>query len=52
MVLPVRDSREAQPARGCETCGRLDHDRRDARNRGDHSAATDRSGLIRRHPVH
>ncbi|WBB59628.1 hypothetical protein O7599_29345 [Streptomyces sp. WMMC500] len=52
VVLPVRDSREAQPVRGCETCGRLDQERRDARNRGDHSAATDCSVLIRRHPDH
>ncbi len=50
--LPVLDSKEAQPSFGCERCRRLDDDRRAARDRGDHSAATDCSVLIRRHPHH
>ncbi len=52
VFLPVRDSQEAQPSPGCETCSRLDQERRAARNRGDYSAATDCSVLIRRHPHH
>lgn len=52
VVLPVRGAKEAQPSLGCEKCRQLANDRRDARNRGDHSAATDFSVLIRRHPCH
>lgn len=52
VFLPVREAKEAQPSIGCEGCSRLDQERRDARNRGDHSAATDCSVLIRRHPHH
>jgi hypothetical protein len=49
VALPVREGNGAQPMPGCERCSQLDRDRRDARNRGDHSAATDCSVLIRRH---
>jgi hypothetical protein len=52
VVLPVREGKDAQPMPACERCSQLDRDRRDARNRGDHSAATDCSVLIRRHPHH
>jgi hypothetical protein len=51
-TLPTREGQEAQPSLGCEKCRQLDNERRDARNRGDHSAATDASVLIRRHPHH
>lgn len=52
VVLPVRDGKEAQPSLGCERCVQLAEGRRAARNRGDYSAATDCSVLIRRHPHH
>ncbi|GAA2118407.1 hypothetical protein [Streptomyces synnematoformans] len=52
VFLPVREAKEAQPSLGCEKCAQLAEDRRAARNRGDHSAATDCSVLIRRHPDH
>ncbi|MEO3851768.1 hypothetical protein ABGB09_29770 [Streptomyces sp. B8F3] len=52
VVLPVRHSKEAKPSLGCPECSRLDQERLAARNRGDHSAATDCSVLIRRHPTH
>ncbi|MGH3588593.1 MAG: hypothetical protein ACRDQ0_19975 [Pseudonocardia sp.] len=52
VFLPLRESKEAQPSLGCVECGRLAEERRAARDRGDHSAATDCSVLIRRHPGH
>ena len=50
--LPVRGGQEARPVLDCEGCSRLDQERRDARDRGDYSAASDASVLIRRHPHH
>ncbi|WP_326797537.1 hypothetical protein OG946_20685 [Streptomyces sp. NBC_01808] len=52
VFLPVREGQEARPVLDCEGCSRLDQERRDARNRGDHSAASDAGVRIRRHPHH
>ncbi|WP_220189103.1 hypothetical protein [Streptomyces phytophilus] len=52
VFLPVREGQEARPVLECEECSRRDQERRAARNRGDHSAASDASVLIRRHPHH
>ncbi|WP_326797542.1 hypothetical protein OG946_20710 [Streptomyces sp. NBC_01808] len=52
VFLPVREGQVARPVLDCEGCSRLDQERRDARNRGGHSAASDCSVLIRRHPHH
>ncbi|MCR8942305.1 MULTISPECIES: hypothetical protein [Streptomyces] len=39
-----------EPVEGCGVCQALDAQRREARGRGDYSAATDASVEIRRHP--
>lgn len=39
-----------KPVGGCDVCQALDAQRREARGRGDYSAATDASVEIRRHP--
>lgn len=39
-----------KPVEGCDVCQALDVQRREARSRGDYSAATDASVEIRRHP--
>ncbi|WTZ21879.1 hypothetical protein OG270_15310 [Streptomyces microflavus] len=39
-----------KPVTGCDVCQALDTQRREARGRGDYSAATDASVEIRRHP--
>ncbi|GAA2652927.1 hypothetical protein GCM10010400_05790 [Streptomyces aculeolatus] len=52
VFLPVREGQEARPVLDREGCSRLDQERRAARNRGDHSAASDCSVRIRRHPHH
>ncbi|WBB64091.1 hypothetical protein O7599_16920 [Streptomyces sp. WMMC500] len=52
VFLPVREGQEARPVLDCAGCSWLDQERRDARNRGDHSTASDCSVRIRRHPTH